>query len=527
MEETSKRVLARIEEGWKKAPLKVSEGPPGEIECEVPADGVADFASFVVKALHGRLVSVVGQEEPAPVLRYLFSLPAERMFVRVAVRLEPGHRRFPSLTPTVHAAHWYERELHDLFGYEPVGHPHRDRLILHSDWPEGTHPFRKSFNLTHPVPRSEAGEESPAPGRDGEFELPFGPIRAGVVESAHFRFLTVGEEILKLEMQLFYKFRGIERLFENQPLMLCPLVAERVSGISSFAHSLAFCQAVERAAGIVVPRPACLLRTIYAELERIYNHLGSLAHLCEATSLRVGEAQCSLLKEYDKQLNAKLSGHRFLRGINAIGGVRRGLTAGQHGELLRAIDYIGRETKVLTDLILSTKSHLDRLVTTGILPEKLAADYGAVGPVARGSGLPWDMRKDHPYAAYGDLTFDVPVYHYGDALARMRVRMDEIPESINLIREAMDRFELAEGDLVAPIPQIPAGRRAIGWAESPRGGLVVFVETGEGNTLRRCKVRSPSFCNWYLFQATVTRTMMMDWPINERSFGLTHAGCDL
>jgi Ni,Fe-hydrogenase III large subunit len=241
----------------------------------------------------------------------------------------------------------------------------------------------------------------------------------------------------------------------------------------------------------------------------------------------VGEAQCSLLTEYVKQLNARLTGHRFLRGINAVGGVRRGLAPRLQEEFLDALDYIGREAKVLTDLILSTKSHLDRLVTTGILPEKLAADYGAVGPVARGSGLPWDMRKDHPYAAYGELAFNVPVYHYGDALARMRVRMDEIPESIDLIREALNRLASAGEDLVTPLPQIPSGRQATGWAESPRGGLVVFVETGGGNTLRRCKVRSPSFCNWYLFQATVERTMMMDWPINERSFELTHAGCDL
>ncbi len=522
----TERLQARIAVEWKNGPVEIAAGMEPEVSCRVFPNQLPEFCAFVSRTLKGNLATVVGtQEGDRFTVLYVFSIPDEHAFIGVRTSLDSADRSFRSVTPVLHAAHWAERELHDLFGVVPSGHPGLARLVLHPDWPVGVHPFRREFDRFTPVPRLDAREPDLGPRRDGEFELPFGPIRAGVVESAHFRFLTVGEEIRRLEMQLFYKHRGIERLFEGQPIVLCPVIAERISGISSFAHSLAFCQAVECAAGIEVPVRARLLRTIYAELERLYNHMGNLANLSEATSLRVAQAQCSLVQERIKQLNARLVGHRLLRGINTVGGLRRDLSADALEDLLRSIDHLGRECVVLIDLLLSTKSHLDRLVGTGVLPEKAARDYGAVGPVARGSGLKRDLRYDHPYAAYAGLTFTVPVYHYGDALARMRVRMDEISESLQLIREAAACLE--PGPIRTELPTLSAGQEAIGYAESPRGAIVTYVTIGEDGTLRRCKIRSPSFSNWYLFQTTVENTMMMDWPINERSFELTHAGCDL
>lgn len=522
----AERLQVRIAMEWKNGPIQITTGTEPQVYCEVFPDQLPEFCSFVARILGGTLVTVVGTHEKDAVnLLYVFSIPSEHAFIGVRTSPNSADRSFRSVTPVLHAAHWAERELHDLFGVVPSGHPNLARLVLHPDWPAGVHAFRREFDRFNVVPRLDAPEPDLASQRDGEFELPFGPIRAGVVESAHFRFLTVGEEIRRVEMRLFYKHRGIERLFEGQPIALCPVIAERISGLSSFAHSLAFCQAVERAAGVEVPLRAQLLRTIYAELERFYNHVGNLANLAEATSLRVAQAQCSLLQERIKQLNARLVGHRFLRGINTVGGLRRDLSTDALDDLLGSIARLGGDCVVLIDLLLSTKTFLDRLVGTGVLPEKVARDHGAVGPVARGSGLKRDLRHDHPYAAYATLSLNVPVYHYGDALARMRVRMDEITESLQVIREAASRLE--PGPILAGPPTLSGGQEAIGYAESPRGAIVTYVAIGEDGTLRRCKIRSPSFNNWYLFQTTVENTMMMDWPINERSFELTHAGCDL
>lgn len=519
-------VRSRLEGIWSASPLQLSANGCNELYCEVPPERLSEFCAALAQHFQARLMSVVGLEEAEGFrVVYLFSLPGHDLFVGASARIDRQDPTYPSVTPVIRAAHWYERELHDLLGLTPAGHPHLDPLVLHPDWPKGIHPLRKEVDLTRAIPRVKRSDQKGLSRQEGVFELPFGPVRAGVVESAHFRFLTIGEEILRLEMQLFYKFRGIERLFEQTPIHLAPLVAERVSGISSFAHSLAFSQAIERAAGIEVPRRAHLLRTLYAELERIYNHLGNLAHLCEATSLRVGQAQFSILQEELKRLNAHLTGHRFLRGVNTIGGLRRDLHPEKARLALHAIDRLGRQFVSLVDLLMDTKSHIDRLATTGLLSQKVAVEYGAMGPVARASGLKMDLRKDHPYAAYSELDFQIPVYAYGDALARMRVRIDETLESIQMIRQILDRF--TPGPVLAEVGSIPPGRQAIGYAESPRGAIVDFVVTGEDHTLYRCKIRSPSFCNWYLFQTTVENTMMMDWPINERSFELTHAGCDL
>ena len=516
----------RIMDGWKDGPIRLVTGAEPALYCEIPSDRLPEFCSFVSWILKGTLMTVVGSQEDAGFsLLYVFSLPEKQTFIGVRAAIDTACPEFPSVTSVLHAAHWSERELYDLFGLMPLGHPNLVPLVLHHDWPVGVHPFRREFDYFSSVPRHPDAESDLGSQRDGTFELPFGPIRAGVVESAHFRFLTVGEEIRRVELQLLSKHRGIERLFEGKPLVLCPVIAERISGLSSFAHSLAFCQAVERAVDIEVPVRAQFLRTIFAELERLYNHLGNLANLSEATSLRVAQAQCSLVQEQVKQLNARLIGHRFLRGVNTIGGLRRDLSTGGRDDLRQSIDHLARESTVLIDLLLSTKSHLDRLIGTGVLAEKMARDYGAVGPVARGSGLQSDLRQDHPYAAYAALALNIPVYHYGDALARMRVRMDEISESIQLIREAVARLE--PGPILTTLGALSTAREAIGYAESPRGAIVTYVAIGEDGTLRRCKVRSPSFTNWYLFQTTVENTMMMDWPINERSFELTHAGCDL
>jgi formate hydrogenlyase subunit 5 len=516
---------ARIARGWDRGSLKLSAAQDDAIYCEVPLKDLADFCAFVAQTFTGTLLTVVGMEDDEGfVVLYVFSVPEHHLIIGVKTRVDPA-AGFPSVSRVVPAAHWGERELYDLFGIGALNHPRPAPLVLHPDWPDGMHPFRRDFDSSKAVPRVREREEESAIQRDGEFALPFGPIRAGVVESAHFRFLTVGEEIRRMEMRLFYKHRGIERLFERQPLRLCPVIAERVSGISSFAHSLAFCQAVERAIGCEPPPRAHLLRTIYAELERLYNHVGNLANLAETTSLKVAQAQCSFVQEQIKQLNARLVGHRFLRGVNTVGGLRRDLSGGLQNDLLHTIDHVARETTVLIDLLMSTKSHLDRLLDTGLLPEKTAQEYGAGGPVARGSGIRRDLRVDHPYAAYAQLAVNVPVYHYGDAMARMRVRMDEISASIELIREALTILE--PGPVLTDPPAVACHPEGIGYAESPRGPVVVYVAVAPDGLLRRCKIRSPSFTNWYLFQTTVENTMMMDWPINERSFELTVAGCDL
>jgi formate hydrogenlyase subunit 5 len=262
------------------------------------------------------------------------------------------------------------------------------------------------------------------------------------------------------------------------------------------------------------------LRALLAELERLYNHLHYLGHLCHTTTLKVGEAEGKLLEEQAKQINGRLTGSRLLRGLLVPGGVRRDLdTDTLDGPMAALQGEIDRYTARLE----RTNSHLDRLLTTGVLTRELARDQGATGPVERASGLDRDLRRDHPYAAYDEAPPEVAVRAGGDAYARMQVRIAEIGASLRWIRRAA--ATMPAGLVRAPW-RLPPGAEGLGWSESPRGGLFYAVHLDDRGRLARVKIKSPSFSNWRVFPFTVHDTNMMDYAINEASFGLTIAGCD-
>ncbi|MGH6990041.1 MAG: hypothetical protein ACREE3_09120, partial [Stellaceae bacterium] len=250
-------------------------------------------------------------------------------------------------------------------------------------------------------------------------------------------------------------------------------------------------------------------------------HLHYLGHLADTTTLKVGAAEGKLLEERVKQLNARLTGSRFLRGLLIPGGLRRDLDPAPW--LGDALERTRPEIMRYVTMLQNTNSHLDRLITTGPLPKEVAIDQGATGPIERASGGDRDLRRDHPYAAYGDVPLTVPVETAGDAQARSQVRIAEIKASLALIRHLL--AALADGPIRAEC-RPPPNSEGLGWAESPRGALFYAVHVGSDGALARVKIKSPSFSNWRVFPFTVHGSNMMDYAINEASFGLTIAGCD-
>ena len=336
-----------------------------------------------------------------------------------------------------------------------------------------------------------------------------------------FLFFYVGETILHFQPRLFFKHRGMEKRFQGLRPDRGVVLAERVSGIASVAHALAYCQAVETAAACEVPARARVLRVVLAEMERLYNHLHYFGHLCHTTTLKVGEAEGKLLEERAKQLNARLTGSRLLRSLVTVGGLRRDLDPKDW--LVRELGVLHQTFSAYVRHMEATDSHLDRLITTGKLDRQVAFDQGATGPVERASGIDRDLRRDHPYAAYGELAPDVAVRSEGDAHARARVRMAEVDASIALIKRAIEH--LGDGPVRANC-EIKPDAEGLGWSETPRGTLFYAVHIDRDGKLKRVKIKSPSFSNWRVFPFTVHDTNMMDYAINEASFGLTIAGCD-
>jgi formate hydrogenlyase subunit 5 len=286
------------------------------------------------------------------------------------------------------------------------------------------------------------------------------------------------------------------------------------------SHALAFSQAVENACNCEIPERAKLWRVILAELERLYNHVQYLGYLSHTTTLKVGEAQGRLLEEQLKQLNAKVTGSRFLREMITPGGLRK---EPQEKEIESTLTLLQKDIENYCQALLETYSHIDRLIGTGVLTKKVAFEHGATGPILRASGIKYDFRHDHPYAAYDRMHIPIPIAESGDANARMLIRIIEIKESISIIKSML--AHLKPGPIRSDCVLSPYAE-GLGWAESPRGGLFYAVHLDGAGNLARVKINTPSFSNWRVFPSTVHETNMMDYAINEASFGLTVAECD-
>jgi Ni,Fe-hydrogenase III component G len=303
------------------------------------------------------LATVVATDETATPdadlkVRYVFEPAVPDVpdrFVTLLVSVDAAHPEVPSLTTALPAANWHEREMRDLFGIVPVGHPDPRPLVVHDGWPQGVFPLRKSFDGSRRVP-VEPAAEFPHVVAEGEgvFEIPVGPIHAGIIEPGHFRFTSVGESVLHLDARLFYTHRGLEKRMEG----LSPLDAFYVA---------------ERIAGIDVPPRARLIRSIALELERLYNHVGDVGNICAGASFHYGAATGMRLKERLQQLNERLAGNRFLRGLVIPGGVRLDLSGDLLRDLAATLDATLGGLDGLMARIEANPSVVDRLDDTGVL----------------------------------------------------------------------------------------------------------------------------------------------------------------
>ncbi|GAA3567461.1 NADH-quinone oxidoreductase subunit C [Amycolatopsis ultiminotia] len=440
----------------------------------------------------------------------------------VDLQLPPGVDRYPALTPRIPAAFWYERKLHDLFGVVAQGHPRLDPLVL--PHPDGNEPLPSpgaAFHPTHVEP-DERALRSHVMGT-GLFSLPHGPVRSGVFEAVEYVVETPGEDIPHVNVRPHFKHRGLEVRFEGMTPGRGVLLAERVEGIASVAHALAFCHAVEELAGAQVPLAAQLLRSLHAELERIANHLDVAMKLAEAAGLAVALARFGWHKERVLRLVSALCGNRFGRGVVVPGGVRALPLLGRD-ELKARVDTLRRDISGDAAALMQTASFLDRLRGTGPLDEDFTLQHGLLGPVGRAGGHEDDARWHRPYDAYPKLSRR-PVTHRsdGDAMARLRVRWDEVTESFDLLAQIVELFGDHPDEVLSTRVE-PVTGRAVGWAEAPQGEVLYLLEAGTDGRLRRCAPRSASFHNLAVFSSAFRGDILTDFPFVEASFGLSIAG---
>ena len=515
-------------------------GPrPSDLTVRLGRTGDLPAAAAALIGLHSMaLATVVATDETATPdgdlkVRYVFepTAPGDRdRFVTLLVSVDAARPEVPSLTTAVPAANWHEREMQDLFGIVPVGHPDPRPLVVHDGWPQGVFPLRKAFDGSRRVP-VEPADEFPHLVAEGEgvFEIPVGPIHAGIIEPGHFRFTSVGETVLHLDARLFYTHRGLEKRMEGLLPLDAFYVAERICGVCSVAHGLGYCEALEQIAGVDAPPRARLIRGIALELERLYNHVGDVGNICAGAAFHYGTATGARLKERLQQMNERLAGNRFLRGLLIPGGVLLDLS----DDLLKSLAVTLRDTlSGLDDLmgrIEASPSVVDRLDDTGILQHQAAVDLAVAGVAARASGVDRDARRDHPHSAFADPNppdlHVVTISDGGDAMARLTVRALEARESIRLVGELVRRFEPGPLQVTLPDP-LPGGRIGISAIESPRGEAVHWLRTDPRGRVERYHLRSPSYHNWPAVALAAESAIIPDFPLVNKSFELCYSCTD-
>jgi len=486
---------------------------PGKAVFYVDREALPKAVSYVLSELGGRLATVVGSDERSLHGHYVVYYPiamdftdefrvdgGSKCWAVIASLIPPEDPSFPSVTPESPAANWGEREVRDLLGLKPVGHPDPRRLVLPDDWPDGLYPLREDMDYSYRPPPKACPTYTFQPSRrvvEGSsiVELPVGPIHPASDEPGQFRLYVDGEEVVDFDYRLFHVHRGVEKLgVSRMTYNQIPFLAERICGICGYSHSCCYCQAVEEAFGIEVPERAEFIRSVMLEIERIHSHLLIVGLGLHLAAFDWGFMQLFRVRERIMDLAEVLTGNRKTYGMNVVGGVRRDFTKDRIAKAFKVLKEFRRDYLEVLNIILSNRSVLDRLESIGILEPGVARDLGVLGPTARGSGLAIDVRADHPYAAYKHLPLEVIVEDGCDVLARHAVRLKEALHSVELIEHALDSMPggpvLAER--VEPVPHV----RGLSSIEAPRGETFHFILSGRYSRLIRWKVRAPTYNNW-------------------------------
>ena len=497
-----------------------------ELHCCVDRTDVRHLYRVLNGTLGAQLKLMVGTDRRAHgggfEIHYLFAHPDQNWFLDAAASVPAEAPAIESLGTLCYPASRFEREIFDLFGVVPSGHPDPRPLVRHGFWPKDYFPLRKDAE-----PREFVDDGRPFPfqevGGEGVYEIPVGPVHAGIIEPGHFRFSVVGETIIDMKSRFYFTHKGVEKLFEGQRPLDAVALAERISGDTTIGHALAFCQAIESLSGTAVPPRARYLRVVLLELERLYNHIGDFAMIANDTGFAFAHAHCFRIRERLLRLNKRLTGNRLLRGSLIPGGIAHDCPGDL--DLVAEVESAFADFEEIVDLTLANRMVTDRLDGTGQLTTTIARDQGVLGFVARASGIDRDARRDHPFAAYNEFEFSVPVLESCDVKARTLVRVMEARESVRLIRQAIDK--LPAGPLSATLNSLPPFTPAFSIVEGWRGAIVHWVMSDASGKLERVKIMDPSFLNWPSLSHALLKNIVPDFPLCNKSYNQSYSGNDL
>jgi len=358
------------------------------------------------------------------------------------------------------------------------------------------------------------------------YTIPVGPIHPALKEPIRLDLSVDGEEIVGVDVIVGHVHRGIEWLGmnRNNPIQSIYL-AERVCGICAVAHPFAFVQAVEHAAGIVPTDRAEYIRVIIAEMERIHSHLLWAGIAGYEIGFDTVFYLAWRVREEIMDLMEYLTGNRNTKAMFHIGGVRRDITEEHFPRIRKGLDYYRGIFDHLAEVFLGDSTIKMRTRNVGILKREDALKLLAVGPTARASGVPKDVRQDQPYAAYADLDIKAITPDaftgavVGDVYDRIVVRLLEVKQSIEIIERCLEEMPpgeiLVQPKMAALLKMLTAAEgEGIGRHEAPRGEVIHYVRLESGRETLSCwKIRAPTYTNLMAVPTMLKGMQIADVPI--------------
>lgn len=524
--------------------IEVRHTTYGETYIEVDKNDLYEIVTEVVSMLNGTLMTmvcvdelkysqkgVIADKKNRYKIYYAFRIPGgvkhdeiTKELLVIVTGVSEDEPEIYSITDICLAANWYEREIFDMFGIYPQNHLDLTGLVHHHNFPKNVFPMRKDFIVSTQVEAVNKIEADHKVQGGGTYLLPVGPIHAGIIEPGHFRFSCFGEHIINLDAQLFYTHKGLEKISEGMGILNANFISERVCGVCSLSHSVAYSQAVEKINMAEVPERARAIRVILLELERISGHLTDLMGIAVDVAYYHASNYISRLREEIMSAAYEVLRSRYFRSINMPGGLRRDIGGDSIKKLLNAALKIKKEIVVAEDMLYNSTTFLERVETTGRLFTKTARAIGVVGVGARGSNIHCDARKAFSYETYGKLDFNEILHDKLDVYARMSVRFGEIKESAGIIEQSA--ASLKAGPVSVKIDRAAPFKPAFGITEAPKGEHTHFIIFDDESKIYRYHIRSASYANWLALTFAVKGDIVPDFPVINKSFNLCYCSCD-
>lgn len=343
----------------------------------------------------------------------------------------------------------------------------------------------------------------------GTTVIPFGPQHPVLPEPFQLRLTLREERVVSVVPALGYVHRGLEKLIEIKDYNQMVYIVERVCGICTFMHSLAYCQGLETLMDVDVPPRSRFLRVIWSEIQRLHSHHLWLGLLADALGYESLFMQAWRNREQIMDITEATGGNRVIISTCMVGGVRRDIDEKLAGDLERVLDSVEKELHKMEPLFTEDPSVRARTIGKAILTHDQAVELGASGPMLRASGVPQDMRM-LGYAAYGDLDFSPITEGAGDNFARIKVRIRDLYQSINLIRQALEK--MPPGDISVPVKGNPDGE-VVSRVEQPRGEVMYYIKANGTKFIERLRIRTPTFANMVPLLKLLPGLELADVPV--------------